>query len=43
MPNSAVTMGRPAATSEPNEISRMTTAASRPNTSVVGTPPFWKR
>jgi hypothetical protein len=43
MPNSAVRMGSPMATSEPKAMSRITMAASRPNASVEGTPPPTKR
>ena len=36
MPNSAVTIGSPIASTEPNATRRMKTAASRPNASVAG-------
>ncbi len=36
MPNSAVTIGRPIASNEPNAMRRMNTAAKRPKASVAG-------
>ena len=36
MPNNAVMIGRPIASSDPNAISRMTTAASMPISSLAG-------
>src|SRR3954447_24002731 len=42
MPISAVTIGNPMATIDPNAISRMTAAAARPIPSVAGTSPFRK-
>ena len=42
MPNSAVTIGRPIATTDPNASSRITTAAARPNTSLDGIDPVSK-
>ena len=42
-PPSAVTMGRPMATTEPNAMSRITAAASRPTTSLAGTSTSWNR
>ena len=40
-PNSAVTIGSPAATSDPNVISNTTIAASRPMTVAVPIDGFW--
>jgi hypothetical protein len=40
MPISALTIGRPMATTEPNAISKMTTAAANPIPSVAGTSPL---
>ena len=42
-PATAVRMGRPMATTDPNAISRMMAAASRPTPSLAGTWTSWKR
>ena len=41
IPTTAVTIGRPMATTDPNAISRMTMAASKPNASDAGMAPVW--
>ncbi|MEZ5222753.1 MAG: hypothetical protein R2743_14755 [Ilumatobacteraceae bacterium] len=43
MPTTAVTSGRPIATTEPNAISRITTAASSPNPSEAGITNSWNQ
>ncbi len=42
MPISALTIGKPMATTDPKAISKMTTAAARPMPSVAGTSPLTK-
>ena len=42
-PTSAVTMGRPMATTDPKATSRITAAARSPTTSLAGTSTSWNR